>query len=768
MDPVACNYDAAATCPSNLLCDYGCYGCTQPEAFNYDPEATWDNGTCCTSHWATVVADAPVGVLFYNGTGTLTGGTPDHPFCLPDGCYHFYAYTLDPEATAENFQVVLEDGSILFSGNTADLDPVLPASIELGAVQGCTYAFACNYNPEATCDDGTCEYISCGGCTDATATNYDETATFDNGSCCWGDVGQVTADGWGYWSLATSGVAVTYGEGYGPSDACLYPGCLYFSASAAGNIGPDAQPVTFTLTSPDGEVLATLTTDEWGWGTVTLEYGEAISGCTESYACNYNPDATCGDGSCDYSCYGCTDPEASNYDPEATAESGYCCYSPYYTLEATQPIEWWVATLDNLTWGSASGESGYCDPGTCYQIQAWSLTGLPFDLNIYGPDGSLFYALTNNPNPHWSAQFSEDEIQGCTDPGACNYLPEATCSDPYLCDYSCLGCTDATAPNFNPAATVDDGTCCTASDWYALTASGELAFWAYQPTTGEWQYGHYPFQTGFCMASDCFVFQAFAFVPEPMGFSILGPSGDELASGTLVNGMTPPLAIGTPGEVAGCTDPSACNYDELATCDAGNCLWYCGGCLDPSALNYNGEAEFEDGSCFYALEAPNLGMNLVPNGDQFYVSATWSDLGSSHWVVPSDGAAMALPAGSGTQWMGPYPCGTEVTFQVHDPAAGMAVVMTSPTFTWACGAVAVENPEAPASSTLQASPNPASDQVQFAGITPGEAWELFNAQGQTLQRGVHPGGPLQFDVADWAPGIYVLRTATGWTRVVVQ
>ena len=42
---------------------------------------------------------------------------------------------------------------------------------------------ACNYNPDATDDDGSCEYTSCAGCTDSVALNYDETATIDDGSC---------------------------------------------------------------------------------------------------------------------------------------------------------------------------------------------------------------------------------------------------------------------------------------------------------------------------------------------------------------------------------------------------------------------------------------------------------------------------------------------------------------------------------------------------------------------------------------------------------
>ena len=46
----------------------------------------------------------------------------------------------------------------------------------------------------------------------------------------------------------------------------------------------------------------------------------------------------------------------------------------------------------------------------------------------------------------------------------------------------------------------------------------------------------------------------------------------------------------------GCTDPLACNYDPLATCDDGSCLTAYG-CTDPLACNYDASATCDDGSC---------------------------------------------------------------------------------------------------------------------------------------------------------------------------
>ena len=48
-------------------------------------------------------------------------------------------------------------------------------------ISGCTDSLACNYNPLAECDDGSCllDY----GCTNPLACNYDSLATCDDGSC---------------------------------------------------------------------------------------------------------------------------------------------------------------------------------------------------------------------------------------------------------------------------------------------------------------------------------------------------------------------------------------------------------------------------------------------------------------------------------------------------------------------------------------------------------------------------------------------------------
>ena len=103
------------------------------------------------------------------------------------------------------------------------------------------------------------------------------------------------------------------------------------------------------------------------------------TGCTSLYACNYNPDVSEDDGSCDYSCFlgcvdeaannycetciiddgsceynflGCTNPDACNYDLKATEDDGSCDYSclcesdTVLILDTIVVVEYVVDTLE--------------------------------------------------------------------------------------------------------------------------------------------------------------------------------------------------------------------------------------------------------------------------------------------------------------------------------------------------------------------------------------------------------------------------------------
>jgi len=102
-------------------------GCMDPNASNYNPNATQDDGSCV------YVQQIP-------------------------GC-------TDPNANNYNPLATYDDGSCVID------------------IPGCTDPNASNYNPLATVDDGSCFLTPIYGCTNPNATNYDSTATVDDGSC---------------------------------------------------------------------------------------------------------------------------------------------------------------------------------------------------------------------------------------------------------------------------------------------------------------------------------------------------------------------------------------------------------------------------------------------------------------------------------------------------------------------------------------------------------------------------------------------------------
>ncbi len=256
-----------------------------------------------------------------------------------------------------------------------------------GVVEGCTDPAFCNYDANATTDDGSCadfdlcgvcagDNSTCGGCTDSTACNYDPAAVVDDGSCLQLDQCGICGGDDSNCSGCTDPAACNY-----DADAILDDGsCLTEGLDFVLTLNFDNYPTetTWTLTDSTGVTTAsggpysgagttaiesfcapngcyTLTVfDSWGDGMcctygpgsytltvdgVTLaeggEFGDADAtsfcvgegfGCTDNTACNYDPTAETDNGACDFSCYGCTDPTSCNYDADATVDDGSCLF----------------------------------------------------------------------------------------------------------------------------------------------------------------------------------------------------------------------------------------------------------------------------------------------------------------------------------------------------------------------------------------------------------------------------------------------------------
>ena len=103
-------------------------------------------------------------------------------------------------------------------------------------VLGCTDPDACNFSPNATEDDGSCEFTSCAGCTDSTACNYDSNATIDDGSCLANDLcGQCGGD-----NSSCSGCTDSQANNYDP-EALVDDGSCEYAPVCPEDLNEDGQ-----------------------------------------------------------------------------------------------------------------------------------------------------------------------------------------------------------------------------------------------------------------------------------------------------------------------------------------------------------------------------------------------------------------------------------------------------------------------------------------------------------------------------------------------
>lgn len=346
-------------------------------------------------------------------------------------------------------------------------------------------------------------------------------------------------------------------------------------------------------------------------------------------------------------------------------------------------------------------------------------------------------------------------IAGCDNPEACNYYAAVNYSVPEDCifpieagtdcDGNCLndadmdglcdevsGCTEGLACNYNPAATLDDGSCDVPETGYGC--DGECL----NDTDGD----------GVCDAN----------------------------------------------EVAGCEDPTACNFVEMPTdlvpciyaetyydCD-GECLndtdgdGICDelevfGCTDFNACNYEGNATEDDGSCYSELPYTLVGDTLLAVGDTVTIlcdGASPDAYSYYSWDYGMCSPFMEIL----------YLSSTELVAVMLDGFEGCTMSYWEYSFYTQCSTDPISLVLDPSSdhvpepsSEIRAYPNPASTHLNLelpATLESGVHLQLFNSVGQVIrsQRAV-PGRSTLF-VSDLPAGIYLLEMGDLTQRVVIQ
>jgi hypothetical protein len=337
LDACACNYDPAANVDAGNCDFFSCAQCAAGEnAFRIDMTDTFGDGWNNNTYTITDLSGAVVAQGDLDNANCTDGESAGFDvFCLADGCY---TITAGGGAFPNEIGWSITDasGAVVIAAVSPNADATFSFTIG-GGVCGCTDDGACNYNPAANSDDGSCEFTSCAGCTDNTACNYDATATIEDlTQCCFDNcVTLIMNDTFGDgWNGATATILSSQGEvigtaglpagSNGTASFCLADDC--YTIIVGG--GTFDNEINWTLTGVTGGVLNGLANDPAGENFSTGGIA-CIQGCTIPVACNYDPAATIGDCTlCDFSsCSGCTYEEAANYDSAAVVDDGSCDFS---------------------------------------------------------------------------------------------------------------------------------------------------------------------------------------------------------------------------------------------------------------------------------------------------------------------------------------------------------------------------------------------------------------------------------------------------------
>jgi hypothetical protein len=456
---------------------------------------------------------------------------------------------------------------------------------------------------------------------------------------------------------------------------------------------------TFGLADVDGTGTTWEYTDSWAFKLETWTFGGInctdgivsnevspcpyplcevpITGCTNPSASNYNSDANIDDGTCIInSVTGCMNSNALNYDPEANVNSG--CIFPIYGCLDIIAINY--DTLANTPDGSCEYIEGCTnqiapnyDPTATQDDGSCAFTNIDEVNEIYtcgtllydsgGPESSYgnneYYSVTiypENPGEYVSIYFSSFELETCCDyltiydgefvsdstllqeesngtslngktfyaspsneTGALTITFETDASvvrPGFSIEISCVtygpGCTNPDATNYSSQANIDDGSCivegCTDS-----TAVN------YNPDATE--------DDGTCSNQGCTDSTAVNYNPDAIeddgtcDFSDAIPGcTDPTASNYDPSANTFDGSCEFNSDVFGCTVDFAQNYNPQANIDDGSCE-YIYGCLDYSATNYNPDANYSDGSCYYYSDEVGSPCTVIIT-EQVYITVS--------------------------------------------------------------------------------------------------------------------------------------------------
>ena len=330
---------------------------------------------------------------------------------------------------------------------------------------------------------------------------------------------------------------------------------------------------------------------------------DAVEGCTDETACNYDPAALLEDESCEFeSCLGCTDLAACNFNEGALIEDGSCLFcncgasSSGYSLVVTADPAASVEGGNRFRFYVQMASSGD------KMSAVYGNSETPLFVNV--PEGAYNSALNTSfsasgINPAFLSIFPElaDDTYGTIGlDGPASTSGLAGAADPSVIN-------DPNQPLepffFDDGADALIANQLIGSSWYVLNDAsnalpdeeGRVVFLQIT-TTGE--------------------------VYGSLNLQII-PEGAEALEDVLKSfvfdgpGIYAPVGEGNP---CGCTDPTAENFDASAGYDDGSCIVaQVFGCTDSVSCTFNAEADIDDGSCEYLDEIGVCGGDCAGDAD---------------------------------------------------------------------------------------------------------------------------------------------------------
>ena len=354
--------------------------------------------------------------------------------------------------------------------------PRMAALLDLASAgPGCTDSGACNYNPLATSDDGSCTYADAGfdcagnaiapGCTDPMACNYDNTAQSDDGSC---DYLETTTIPTGETDVWLVGLTLTGTPFEALAGGCEAAGGVNPNVSINGVIvGDGSAPLTMAgIADPTGLLgdLAALAS--------TVSFGICGDNITVAALGNVIPMVGNGqfwqspipvneDGQYLWAApmanfgVGCADPTANNFTSPCDLSLA-CSYDVVFsvdmnTTEGTTGVAW-AGTING--WNNTSNPMSDDDMDGVYEV------------TISLPAGDHEYKFIQNAD--WGLAETFNGSESCTTPPAEFVNRVVTVTGAAMLDAVCYnscdacptsGCTDPAFLEFDPYAGIDDGSC---------------------------------------------------------------------------------------------------------------------------------------------------------------------------------------------------------------------------------------------------------------------------------------------------------------------